>query len=46
MLYAFNAFAYCVNAVLWQWYAHSTALAVASILVACGSAYAFRKSGD
>ena len=46
VLQAFNATLYCVNAVLWQWYAHSTSLAVMSLLVAIGSAYAYRKMGE
>ena len=46
ILQGFNVALYCVNAVLWQWYAHSLGLALASLLVAIGSAWAYRKMDD
>ena len=46
ILQAFNCALYCTNAVLWQWYAHSLGLALASLLVAVGSAWAYRNMGD
>ena len=46
VLQGFNCALYCLNGFLWQLYAHNTGLAVASMVVAFGSAYAYRKMGE
>jgi len=46
VLLGFNVFLYCVNGFLWEAVAHIHSLALASIITAVASAYAFKKLGE
>jgi hypothetical protein len=46
LLVVFNSALYCVNAVLWQWYAHKPGMAALSLAVACVGAFIYRKTGE
>jgi hypothetical protein len=46
VLVAFNSALYCVNAMLWQWYAQRSGIALACLAVACIGAFVYRKTGD